>query len=516
MRLDTLDSQAALKRRLEEAFPAVFPGDPEAEKTIEWIADNIHRGLTRVYAVNVDESSGAEQHKRLVERIRQRIDDPELIRQAAQLLETPPEQSDSQEEILAPVLANIAFEKIDHMLQQVEALGRQDNFAFVKCRRVGNELIILVDRDSRYDWVLPAVQKRLREELSELKYNIDYVNTQLVDLSQGNKLRFLGFELWAVPDRDGGSRVQYKRIAQPVRRQRKRGSGRLRGPARWNLRQRCRDVLTACIAPLRKAPALLPALTKRRLGAAAAVLGVAVVFAVWWSQPPKPTIGFLDCVYTDPDDDEDYKYVLYVPPTYDKDKLTPLMVFLHGTHEKGTDGRAQLKVGLAQAIWRSLKVPGTRPFNFLALFPQSRSGSWMADSPDGDLVMAEIADVEKNYAVDPARIYLTGHSSGGTGTWGLAMKYPNRWAAIVPVCGYPNFSSASTISHIPCWCFHGTADGTIPVTVPQQMIQALKDAGGKPRYTELPGLFHNIWRNVYIMPELYEWLEKQRLDQPVS
>jgi predicted peptidase len=200
---------------------------------------------------------------------------------------------------------------------------------------------------------------------------------------------------------------------------------------------------------------------------------------------------------------------LYVPPSYDGRELFPLIVFLHGFSDRGSDGRGHTKVGLAPAIRRAEK--SSQAFNYLALFPQSQSGSWWAGSADGELVMKEIAAVEKKYAVDPSRIYLTGHSSGGIGTWNLAQEYPARWAAIVPVAADAYPPGAASVSHIPCWCFHGSADRVFPVERARQMVQALKDAGGQPRYTEYPRLDHNIWRSVYVMPELYEWLAQQRL-----
>jgi predicted peptidase len=205
-----------------------------------------------------------------------------------------------------------------------------------------------------------------------------------------------------------------------------------------------------------------------------------------------------------------------VPPTYDGCDPFPLIVFLHGTHEKGRDGRAQLKVGLGPATRRSLHVAGAPPFNFLALFPQSRTGNWHADWPGGELVLEELADVEKQYNVDPDRVYLTGHSGGGDGTWSQAAAHPDRWAAIVPVCGDGNPRDAPRIKHIPCWCFHGRTDRTTTVESVRGVIRALKEAGGKPRYTEFDRLDHNIWRQVYAMPELHDWLAAQRRGRPPS
>jgi predicted peptidase len=220
------------------------------------------------------------------------------------------------------------------------------------------------------------------------------------------------------------------------------------------------------------------------------------------------TTGFVDCVYTDANR-EHHKYVVYVPTNYNGIDRLPLIIWLHGSHEKGSDGRMQLKVGLAQAIYRTLAIPEARPFSFLAFFPQSQSGGWDAKSRDGEILMAELADVEERFRVDANRLYLTGHSSGGSGTWELAAAYPDRWAAIVPVCGSGDPRIAPRIAKIPCWCFQGGADfGTSP-QASRDMIQAIKAAGGDPKYTEFDALFHNIWRKVYVMPELYEWLDEQ-------
>lgn len=226
--------QAALQRLLEPIFPPTFPSNPESEKTIKWLAANIDRGLTRVYAVNVEECSGAEQHNRLLERVRQRIDDPDLIRLLAQFLETPDEPGDPHGGLLAPVFANIAFEKIDRLLQQVETLGRQANFAYVKCGRFTHELVILVDRDSHYDWVLPTMRNRLREEFTDLNYDLNRAETQLVDLAYGNKLHFRGFELRSIRSKDGTSRVHYKRVDKPLRRERESARPSWRLPGRYH------------------------------------------------------------------------------------------------------------------------------------------------------------------------------------------------------------------------------------------------------------------------------------------
>jgi predicted peptidase len=95
-----------------------------------------------------------------------------------------------------------------------------------------------------------------------------------------------------------------------------------------------------------------------------------------------------------------------------------------------------------------------KTFDLFVLFPQSETGAWEADTEDGQRAMAILEEVLRDYAVDRRRIYLTGTSAGGFGVWSLAARYPNRWAAIVPICGGGDPHCAESIQHIPCWCFH--------------------------------------------------------------
>jgi predicted peptidase len=135
----------------------------------------------------------------------------------------------------------------------------------------------------------------------------------------------------------------------------------------------------------------------------------------------------------------------------------------------------------------------------------------MADSPDAQRALSILAEVQKSYKVDPKRIYLTGLSMGGFGTWSLATKYPDRWAAIVPICGRGDPKQAEKIKDLPCWCFHGDADPVVKVEGSRAMIKALKAAGGKPKYDEYPGVGHNSWDRAYGNEELYKWFLAQKL-----
>ncbi len=162
--------------------------------------------------------------------------------------------------------------------------------------------------------------------------------------------------------------------------------------------------------------------------------------------------GFLDRVFKDPDGKE-AKYVLFVPHDYKGDKEYPVILFLHGSGETGDDGKKQAATGLGPAIKKNEKS-----FPFFAIFPQSQKRNWQAGSPDANRALAILDEVEKEYKIDKKREYLTGLSMGGFGTWSVAAKYPERWAAIVPVCGGARGKEtevAEAIKNIPVWCFHG-------------------------------------------------------------
>jgi predicted peptidase len=215
--------------------------------------------------------------------------------------------------------------------------------------------------------------------------------------------------------------------------------------------------------------------------------------------------GFIGRVYRSLGGDQ-ARYCVFVPRSDDGKSPMPTILFLHGSGYVGRDGRKHLTGALANAIKLRENV-----FPCLTIFPQAQEGSWQAGSPDGRRAIAILDEVSRDYAVDPARVYLTGLSMGGEGTWSLAAAYPGRWAAIVPICGGGDPGIAPKIKHIPCWCFHGDADRP---DLSQTMIRALQQVGGRPLYHEYPGVGHNCWDLTYAMPELYEWLLGQRRDAP--
>jgi len=234
-----------------------------------------------------------------------------------------------------------------------------------------------------------------------------------------------------------------------------------------------------------------------------AVLAALLLAATVRAEDAKP--GFHDRVHEDPDGKE-AKYVLFVPHDYKGDKEYPLILFLHGAGETGTDGKKQARTGLGSHIRKDEKS-----FPCFVIFPQAQERGWSAGNANGKRAMAILAGVEKQYKIDTKRVYLTGLSMGGFGTWNFAAKHPDRWAAIVPICGAGRTSDAAKIKDIPCWCFHGADDPTVKVDGSRKMIEALKEAGGKPKYTEYPGVGHNSWDKAYATKELYDWMLKQKL-----
>ena len=222
--------------------------------------------------------------------------------------------------------------------------------------------------------------------------------------------------------------------------------------------------------------------------------------------------GFVDKTYKGADGTE-HKYVLFVPHDYKKGTPTPTILFLHGAGEtkpkegakpKGTP-KMPVEVGLGPAIKEREKT-----FPFLTIIPQAPRFGWGAGSDGAKMALGILEQVEKEYSVDPKRLYLTGLSMGGMGTWSLAMAMPDKWAAIVPICGRGDTKSADKIKDLPTWAFHGDADTAVNVSGSRDMIAAIKKAGGEPKYTEYPGVGHNSWVKAYGTDELYEWLLKQK------
>ena len=193
-------------------------------------------------------------------------------------------------------------------------------------------------------------------------------------------------------------------------------------------------------------------------------------------------------------------YLLFLPQGYQKSKQRwPLMLFLHGSGESGTN-LAKVKTHGPP------KVVESKPdFPFILVSPQSAGRGW-----NNDTLNALLNDVIRKCRVDKHRIYLTGLSMGGFGTWSLAAAHPERFAAIVPICGGGNPADAKKLAALPIWVFHGAKDGTVPVQRSREMVEAIQAAGGNVRFTEYPEAKHDCWTETYNNPELYTWLLAQK------
>ncbi len=193
-------------------------------------------------------------------------------------------------------------------------------------------------------------------------------------------------------------------------------------------------------------------------------------------------------------------YLLFLPKDYSTTKKHyPVILFLHGAGERGNDIELVKKHGPPKI------VETKKDFPFIVVSPQSPGFGW-----DVLALNALLDEVQEKYRVDSDRVYLTGLSMGGYGTWALAAHAPHRFAAIVPICGGGTRVMAYKVSHIPTWVFHGAKDGAVPLSESEHMVKAMRRRGGSPKFTVYPDAQHDSWTETYNNPKLYEWLLQQR------
>jgi predicted esterase len=210
----------------------------------------------------------------------------------------------------------------------------------------------------------------------------------------------------------------------------------------------------------------------------------------WWSELGRH-IG----------ENQDYHYLSYLPPDYDKDSTThwPLLLFLHGSGERGSDLNAV-------KIWGPLAwIEKGHPQPMIVIEPQCPEEEWW-----DPVRLARLLDkVAAEKRVDPKRIYVTGLSMGGYGTFEFAAEYPERVAAIAPLSGGEDPALASRLKSIPAWIFHGADDMTVPASESIDLAQALQKLGAPVKLTVYPGVGHEKWDVTYGDPALYSWLLAQ-------
>jgi predicted peptidase len=194
------------------------------------------------------------------------------------------------------------------------------------------------------------------------------------------------------------------------------------------------------------------------------------------------------------------EYLLYLPKDYDKQDRWPLMLFLHGAGERGSDLDLIKKHGPPKLIEAGKQFP------FVVVSPQCPDGRWWEPVS----LSALVDEIVEKYKIDKDRIYVTGLSMGGFGTWSLAAYSPARFAAIVPICGGGEPITARIFAHLPAWVFHGAKDPVVPIARSEAMVDALKQAGGNVKFTVYPNAAHDAWTETYANPKLYEWLLEQK------
>lgn len=219
-----------------------------------------------------------------------------------------------------------------------------------------------------------------------------------------------------------------------------------------------------------------------------------------------------------------FRYQVFVPARRDP-AGTPIVLFLHGSGERGDDGRRQLLAGLGPWLEKNADT-----FPALVVLPQvPEDEEWLGRNARMALATLDAASAEFN--ADPQRTYLTGMSMGGYGTWELALMQPQRFAALVPVCAAitaprverttlrvdqvadeadPYTAVATRLRQVPVWMFHGADDTVVPPTDARRLAQAAQRVGADLRYTELPGVAHNAWDPTYRDPAMWKWLFQQR------
>lgn len=224
-----------------------------------------------------------------------------------------------------------------------------------------------------------------------------------------------------------------------------------------------------------------------------------------WTAPNKVTVS----------------YRWSAPAAPEPDKTYPLVLFLHGAGERGNDNKAQLKHGVTAILDGAVRLgepcfliapqcPPKEWWGSLDRDPKLSAAAPAPPSPLLDALLALVTDSVAHHPIDPKRIYVTGLSMGGFGTWEILSRAPKRFAAAIPICGGGNPGRVAAYREVPIWAFHGEADPVVPVSATRDMISALEKAGGTPKATYYPGVGHDSWTQTYADPEVIKWLFEQR------
>jgi len=202
-------------------------------------------------------------------------------------------------------------------------------------------------------------------------------------------------------------------------------------------------------------------------------------------------------------------YLFFLPEAYyeDNEKSWPMILFLHGSGERGDS------LDLVKIHGPAMIVETKKDFPFIVISPQlsAEEDGW---SPE--LLKELVDDMVKKYRIDRERMYLTGLSMGGRGTWSMAIEYPGLFAAIAPVCGPVNDRRIHRLKDTPVWVFHGAMDRTVPIKHSEDAVAALQKIGAEVLFTVYPEAGHDSWTETYNNPELYEWFLQHRRKKAVQ
>ncbi|HUI11821.1 MAG TPA: prolyl oligopeptidase family serine peptidase [Bacteroidota bacterium] len=194
-------------------------------------------------------------------------------------------------------------------------------------------------------------------------------------------------------------------------------------------------------------------------------------------------------------------YLIYLPAEYGKsDRTWPLMLFLHGAGERGSD------LDLVSQHGPPKLAAAGRQFPFILVSPQCQTDEYWSVH----ILKALLDRILATHRVDRSRIYLTGLSMGGNGTWRLATAHPGLFAALVPICGWGDASRVGILKEVPVWAFHGKKDPVVVFERGERMVRALTAAGGNVKFTVYPNAGHDSWTQAYDDPALYTWMMEQR------
>ena len=195
-----------------------------------------------------------------------------------------------------------------------------------------------------------------------------------------------------------------------------------------------------------------------------------------------------------------WRYLLARPGQELHRDRRPLLLFLHGAGERGEDPALAKRHGPLKVLEQGMDLP------FVIAAPLCPPGKWW----NNHMLIEFLDHLLATNPVDPDRVYLTGLSMGGFGTWSLATEFPDRFAAIAPVCGGGYWFLADQLRDVPVWAFHGARDEVIPLEESQRMVRAIQAAGGDAQLTIYPEADHDAWTETYANPELYRWFLSHR------